>query len=79
MLKGDKVCLFVTAFSCTSLCSPSKTWDSEQWDAGWLSFLLPPLKVQVHTEQEASLVQSLLHTGQTAKSHLIMWVVPFKL
>lgn len=82
MLKGDKVCLFVTAFLYASLCSPSKTWVSRQRDAGWLSFLLPPAAPQgsgPHMEQEVSLVQPLLHAGRTAKSHSVIWVVPFKL
>lgn len=77
MLKGNKVCLFMTAFSCTSLCSGIQNMG--EWATGCrggsaFSCCLPPLNVQFHMEQEVSLI-----AGWTGKSYSVIWVVPPKL
>lgn len=77
MQKGNKVYLFVTAFSCTSLCSGIQ--NVGQWETGCrggsaFSCRLPPLKVQFHMEQEVSLI-----AGWTEKPHSVVWVDPLKL
>lgn len=71
MLQGDKVRLFVAVFLCAaSALHPNRGSEGNRLQRGSaLSCRLAPLKVQVHMEQETSLLQTLLHAGQTAKSH----------
>lgn len=71
MLKLGKVCLFVPAvfFACQPLLCLQNTG---QWATGLQGgpvFFLLPLRVQIQVDQEVSLVQALLHMGQTARSY----------